>query len=148
MLQAVELDSNQDIDEAGRNTFRLANQVEAVRRRLGNADYLTLCCIEDGRIVGEITVYGKEKIDQLYVHPRYRRMKVATRLWNAAREICDAAGSRQYWVKSSTLALPVYESFGFRIESGYQKENGIGFHRMTLPAGTRHPAGKSRDDEG
>jgi len=46
---------------------------------------------------------------------------------------CAAQGGKgNYWVRSSTMAIPVYKSFGFRLDTTQQKTNGIVYHLMLL----------------
>ncbi|TAJ92687.1 MAG: GNAT family N-acetyltransferase [Gammaproteobacteria bacterium] len=105
----------------------------AIEERILSDDYLTLCYEEEGAIVGIITILRHEKIDQLFVHPLYRRIGIAKGLWDEARRICEAGGGLgSYWVKSSSLAVPLYESFGFTHAGGRRKKNGIVYYPMEL----------------
>ncbi|BAJ01918.1 Acetyltransferase, GNAT family [Shewanella violacea] len=92
-----------------------------------------LCFIKEDKIVAVIAIYSKEKLSQLFVDPNCRKLNIARQLWSAANEICIAEGSNgNYWVKSSTMAIPVYESFGFRLDGAKSKQDGIVYYSMQL----------------
>ena len=114
ILSAGETGREEDFDDQGWSKFITATRLEPVRSRLQNNEYLTLCYIEDGRIEGIIAIKKFEIIDQLFVLPKKRRHGVATQLWESAKKACIINGNTGLFrVKSSTLAVPVYESFGF-----------------------------------
>jgi len=131
IIKAVEPESNPDFDEEGVKLFYKPNDLSSIKSRILNKDYLTLCCIKDKKITGIITIHANEKIDQLFVDPSYRNLKISKKLWEAAKSICFNKGNRNgYWVKSSTAAIPVYESFGFQLEGERQQKNGIIYYPM------------------
>ena len=133
IIEAVNPEKNEDFDEDGREFFLQPNTIESITRRLGDTNYLTLCYIVGERIVGIITMHNYEKLDQLFVHPDSRNMKVATKLWQAAEKMCSENGNKgKYWTKSSTLAVNVYRSFGFRLDGDRMKQKGIIFYPMVL----------------
>ena len=133
IIEAVDPEMNEDFDEEGRAQFFRATTVESIQRRLGEKDYFTLCYDINGKVVGIISMRNHEIIDQLFVHPGSRNMKVATRLWQAAQKVCSENGNKgKYSTKSSTFAVNVYRSFGFRLEGGRMKEKGIVFYTMVL----------------
>lgn len=122
-----------DFNEEGWNSFVKPNEIEAVEKRIASKNYLTLCYELEGKIVGIITIYQDEKIDQLFVHPDHRRIRVASKLWYAARKLSEANGNRKrYWVKSSTLAVPLYQTLGFCLTGGKKTKNGITYYPMEL----------------
>ena len=133
IVKAVEPESNPDFDEEGIKQFYRPNELSSIRSRILNEDYLTLCFLIDKKIAGIITIHDNEKIDQLFVDPSYRNLKISTKLWQAAKSICSKKGNRDgYWVKSSTVAVPVYESFGFQLDGKRQQKNGIVYYPMVL----------------
>lgn len=122
-----------DFDENGWRIFIAYNSRDSIQARISNASYLTLCFLQSGRIVGIITIQDGEKIDQLFVLPDSKNMGIARELWRVTREQYYPK-STKFWVKASTQAVPVYQSFGFQQEGGCQTSNGISFYRMTLEA--------------
>ena len=122
-----------DFDEQGWNTFAKPNEIQAIEMRISSKDYLTLCCEQDQTLVGIITIYQNEQIYQLFVHPDCRRMGIARELWLAARKLMeDGISQKRYWVKSSTLAVPLYQSLGFKLTGDKQTEQGISYYPMEL----------------
>lgn len=133
ILDAVKPEDNEDFNEEGKINFLQPNSVDLIEKRIEDNDYLMLCYIKERKIVGLITLYKYEKLDQLFVHPDSRNMKVATKLWRAAKEICARNGNKgKYWTKSSTLAVNVYKSFGFKMDGDKMKQNGITYYPMIL----------------
>jgi GNAT superfamily N-acetyltransferase len=131
IVSAVEPETNPDFNEEGVHNFHKPNTVSAIENRISNDAYLTLCFFIEQSIVGIITVHANEKIDQLFVSPVARNMKVAKKLWLAAKNLCDEKGkSGKYWVKSSTVAIGVHESFGFKLVGARQEKNGIVYYPM------------------
>lgn len=133
IVRAVEPESNPDFDEEGVKLFYKPNELAAIKSRILDDNYLTLCFIKDDRIVGIITMHEHEKLDQLFVDPSFRNMGISRELWLAAKEHCFKMGNKSgYWVKSSTVAIPVYKSFGFRLTDVRQQKNGITYYPMVL----------------
>lgn len=137
-IQSVILDSVrphrfEDFDGQGWNTFLSLNQLISIESRLQSRDYLTFCYLLDGRILGILGIFKLEKIDQLFVLPKARKTGVAAALWLHAKDKCaDKGNKKRFWVKSSTLAVPVYESFGFSKIGDRTTENGISYYPMEL----------------
>jgi len=133
IIKSVDPENNSDFDEQGVRLFYKPNELPAIQSRVKDPDYLTLCYVRDDRIVGIITMYQNEKLYQLFVDPDYTKMGIATKLWNAAKELCLKIGNdNRFWVKSSTIAIPVYQSFGFKLTDGRQVQNGITYYPMVL----------------
>jgi len=122
-----------DFDENGWNTFAKPNEIEAIEMRISSKAYLTLCYELEAKIVGIIAIYKDEDIYQLFVHSDYRRLGIASKLWHEARKFSElGCAGKRYWVKSSTLAVPLYQSLGFSLSGGKQTENGISYYPMEL----------------
>lgn len=123
IIRAVDPENNTDIDEEGLSHFYKPNEISAIKARILGKNYLTLCFFNNETIVGLITIYANEKVDQLFVDSSVRNMKIAKLLWHAARAIClRNGGSGKFWVMSSSMAVSVYQSFGFCLISNRQKK--------------------------
>ena len=135
ILSAAEPETNADFNEKGITHFKETLELQAIKDRIENKDYLMLCFIKECKVVGIIAIHKNEKLSQLFVDPTARKSNIARQLWSAAKVICiDQGGKGNYWVKSSTMAIPVYESFGFRLAANQQNTDGIVFHLMLLEA--------------
>ena len=133
IFSAVDPEKNSDFNDEGVQNFLKPNELSEIRDRISNNDYLTLCCIRNQKIVGLITIYNNEKLDQLFVDPSSRNIGISKALWNKAKRVCVDRGSHgKFWVKSSTMAIPVYESFGFKLTSDRQEKGGIVYYSMEL----------------
>lgn len=131
IMDAVNDQRYADFDEEGWKNFCIPNAVPSIQNRLQNNEYLSLCYVEADEILGIITMHKLEKLDQLFIHPSARRRGIATQLWHTAKSICEADGRiPKYWLKSSPLAVPLYQSFGFQLTGDQTKANGISFFPM------------------
>lgn len=131
IMRAVNPEHNPDFNEEGIKRFWQPNELSAIQARLNDAEYLTLCAFVDEVLVGVITMHRYQKLDQLFVDPEYRNRRIATDLWLAAKARCCANGvDSGYWVKSSTMAVPVYQRFGFGVEGEKQSQFGICYYLM------------------
>lgn len=133
ILLAVIPQRQVDFDEIGWRRFLQPNSVDAIRERMDDESYLTLLAMQEDRVAGMITMHNQERIYQLFVHPAARKQGVARRLWLEAKYFCDRAGNTgRYRVRSSTMAVPVYESFGFRLSGDRRVDRGIVFFPLEL----------------
>lgn len=89
ILDAVTPHKDEDFDSEGWKGFLAPNSEAAIRDRLSSSGYLTLLCEKHEQLVGLITIKNHEIIDQLFVHPSFRRQGVAQLLWNNARTIWE-----------------------------------------------------------
>lgn len=120
-----------DFSDQGWALLEKTNTVEAVSKRFGSEKYFALIFEVEGISAGYIALVDFEKIDHMFVLPDYRNMGIAKSLWCKAQEICQENGNASYfWVRSSSYALPVYESFGFHPSGNRQESNGISFQFM------------------
>jgi GNAT superfamily N-acetyltransferase len=122
---------DQDFSDQGWALLEKTNTVEAVSKRFESEKYFALIFEIEGVSAGYIALVDFEKIDHMFVLPEYRNMGIAKSLWTKALEICQENGNiSYYWVRSSSYAMPVYESFGFRRSGEQQESNGISFQFM------------------
>ena len=123
----------EDFNTHGWNRFININSIANTASYLKNEEYFTLCCTFNNQIAGIITVKNSEKVDQLFVLPQFRNKRIAQELWLRAKEQCQTRGnSGRFWVKSSSLAIPVYQKFGFICSGECQITDGTKFQLMTL----------------
>ena len=60
-------------------------------------------------------------IMNMYTHPEYRRLGVATELLNRMIQYARGAGARRVWLRATPMGKPVYEKIGFEpMESAMQ----------------------------
>ena len=86
-------------------------------------------------LVGAIAVRDAKHVHHLFVAPKFHRKGVASRLWERAKADALASGNSEgFSVRSSELAVPVYERFGFRVTGVCAEKDGIKFVPMKLDA--------------
>lgn len=133
--RAVSPHKDQDFTEEGWQRFCLSNSGDGVRSKLAEEGRYSLVVELDGKLVGLISLLGDDKIDQLFVCPAHRRKGIANLLWHSLRpRVDDTSNSRPYWVRSSTVGVPFYESLGFRVVGNKQTIAGISFYLMAYGA--------------
>jgi GNAT superfamily N-acetyltransferase len=132
LAAAAEL-KERDFNDEGWERFVGVNTPEAFRKRLTDTTFSIFCCMESDRALGFISIKDNEKIDQLFVLPELQKRGIATQLWHIAREkTIQQGGTGNFWVRSSSIAVPVYQRFGFVAEGERDTFNGISFQLMRL----------------
>ncbi len=127
-----------ETDFSAEGWLNFLNSVSAVEltQKINNPAFSVLRCSAQGRILGFIALKDSEKVDQLFVSAEARKQGVATLLWQSAKAVAlhsNAAG--RFWVRSSSMAIPVYQRFGFVSEGERASFNGIAFQLMKLSPG-------------
>ena len=122
-----------DFTEEGWAQIEQRNTPEAFKKRFQRQDYFCLVCEIDNRIVGYMAMIDNEKIDHMFVLPSFWKKGISRKLWaEVLKECSDTDAENYYWVRSSTYAEPVYQSFGFRPKGDRQSIKGISFQFMEL----------------
>ena len=122
-----------DLDDQGRKLVDSANTTAELSNRLVNPEYLIFCYEHEQNLIGMISMYQFEKIDQLFVDPAFFKRGIASQLWE--RAYCESNSEIEnayYWVRSSSMAVPVYEKFGFSKIGLTQTKNGISHQLLEL----------------
>jgi GNAT superfamily N-acetyltransferase len=105
------------------------NQTEADWRRLLRLEPNgCFGAVEDGRLVGTTTttVYGDRAwIGMVLVEPQHRRQGIAAQLMNVALEYLKGK-VETIKLDATSLGQPVYEKFGFVVESEVERWSGTG----------------------
>lgn len=125
----------EDFSELGWQVFLQPNTMENTRTRIVGDDYQMYGAEFNNELLGMISIYQLEKIDQLFVAPGATGKGIARALWNHAEYATDATlpgreNHGYYWVRSSSQAVPVYQHFGFSKVGEQQSSNGIRFQLM------------------
>jgi len=126
IIAAAQECRDDDFSDIGWARFLQQNNLQETRHRIVCPECISLCGELNNEIIGIITVKANQKIDQLFVSPKHRHKGVANSLWGAIKPICDEQNPKcYYWVRASTIAIPVYIKFGFQIMGEPKTENGI-----------------------
>src|SRR5688500_11565290 len=116
LISEVAPSCHQDFGPRGLVNFITSNTLEKILERIQSRDYLSLLCEIENKVIGIITVKNYEKIDQLFVHPKYWRRGIARNLWQKAFVILKKnAQVSVITVKSSSVGVQVYKCFGFAV---------------------------------
>lgn len=121
-----------DLDEAGWQLMMASTAADKMEAIINSSDYLVFCCWESDSIAGFISFKLPDHLMQLFVLPSARRKGIAQLLWDHAKTfIMNQAAATKIWVRSSSVAVPVYERFGFIVQGESKFLNGIRFYPMT-----------------
>lgn len=125
-----------DCTVSGWELIKSLNNIEETEERIMDRDNLFLCAEVGNGIVGIIVIKNNEKLDQLFIDPNYFKQGLAKTLWLEAKtRILQGNDSATVWVRSSSMAVPVYLSFGFTKIGSIQQVNGISFQQMEISFG-------------
>ncbi len=132
-MEAVTPYKEVDFSDAGWRRFLSSNTVASTTNRLRDSRYKCFYLKLETSIAGFITIRDRGKVDQLFVRPTAQKRGVARALWEHTKQECLREGNKTgFWVRSSTMAVPVYRHFGF-VEDGEAKtEEGITYQLMRL----------------
>ena len=118
---------------AGAEEFLASVSGEAEARYLSSPRYMYLVAEENGALVGFIALRDNCHLFHLFVDLDRQRQGIARELWSQARDRALHSGNPgEFTVNSSLIAVPVYESFGFRPVGPVAKTHGIAFLPMCL----------------
>jgi GNAT superfamily N-acetyltransferase len=133
VLSATEELRGVDLSEVGWDRFVSSNTPAEIAKKIMSAEFSFCCCVESNRILGFIALKDLEKIDRLFVIAEARNRGVASLLWKSAKKhAIENGASGKFWVRSSSVAVPVYKKFGFIPEGELQVIEGIRFQLMRL----------------
>lgn len=131
IVRAIIPYKDQDFTAEAWQRFCASNSADGLRSKLAEGRRCTMLAEADGELVGVVSVVDNEKIDQLFVCPKHRRRGVARRLWQSIHAPPQGALTETpYWVRSSSVGVPFYQSLGFRMEGSRQTTAGISFYLM------------------
>lgn len=113
----------------------------AIAGYISDSRFNYLVALVNGVLAGVVAVREATYVHHLFVALEYQRRGVAARLWWRAELDALAAGNRDgFYVRSSEYAIPVYESFGFRVVGERTEKAGIVFVPMRLETHRVHTA--------
>lgn len=105
----------------------------AIQANMGDPAFHYLVSEDAEKLTGIIALRNASHIYHLFVDPAYHRQGIATALWTRAKEAALAMGNKkEFAVRSSEYAVPVYQRFGFRATGRREEKNGIIFVPMRL----------------
>lgn len=91
----------------------------------------------DKALVGVLAVGEKKHVTYFFVHPQWQGLRLGTRLWQAAMSM--GFFGDELTVRSSLVAVPVYEHLGFK---AVEPPNVfMGLHYQTMAAMRSLPSG-------
>ena len=121
-----------DFTAEGWEFFVEVNQPDIVKDRFDEG-FTSMGAFKNEELVALITIKDNRHITQLFVKKDCQGKGISSRLWALVENITnDTKAHKEYTVFSSSLAIPVYESFGFQVTDPPQEKNGIYYRPMKL----------------
>ncbi len=121
-----------DFTDEGWVFFVKVNQPIEIENRF-NEGFISFGAFLNDELIGLITLKNNSHITQLFVTKDHQGKKISSKLWGMAKKATNKTQeNKEYTVFSSSLAIPVYESFGFKIIEPPQERNGIYYRPMKL----------------
>lgn len=99
----------------------------AIHKRISSQDYCNYVYVCDEAIVGYAAIKDSSHLYHLFVASEYQGRGIARRLW---QHVSNESQARQFTVRSSLYAVPVYECFGFRPSGPVGGKDGIAYQAM------------------
>ena len=121
-----------DFSDESWQMFLRMNDEQALLQRINDPQTLIFCVERDSKLVGMISMHDLQKIELMFVLSEFTKQGIARLLWQHVRKICENQGSRSFWVRSSSNAIPVYQSFGFESRGVPSTSYGVTYHLMEL----------------
>lgn len=97
--------------------------------RLSSSDFANFVYVEQGQVVGYLSIKEKHHLYHLFVAQAHQRKGLSKKLWNHALSV---VGYHDYTVRSSLYAVPIYRQFGFKESGPAASKEGIGFQPMAF----------------
>jgi GNAT superfamily N-acetyltransferase len=120
-------------DGAGAERFIETMAPAAIAEAIGAPNMRYLAGFDGERLAGAVALRDNRHLFHLFVAPAFQRRGYATRLWEVVRDEAIARGNPGHFtVNSSMLAVPLYQSLGFRTAGERTEMNGIAFLPMAL----------------
>jgi len=128
--------------------FSMSISPSAIRACIADPSINYLVAHLDQLIVGVIAIRDHQHIQHLFVDQVFQRKGIATALWQRAKSEAIANGQpSEFTVRSSELAVPVYQRLGFVCVEERRLKDGIAYIPMKLQLDPRdraeHPQEKA-----
>lgn len=96
-------------------------------RRLSNDWFTHFVYVEESEIVGYLAMRGGCHLFHLFVAETHQRKGISKALW---RHATSGAKPKEYTLRSSLYAVPVYQRFGFTEYGAVERKEGLVFQTM------------------
>jgi GNAT superfamily N-acetyltransferase len=110
--------------------FYASTSVAQLARYISEPDRVYVLAEDEHGLAGFIALKDASRISQFFVQPRCQGKGLGRRLWTDALLLVGAERDFEFTVDSSRAAVPVYESFGFRVCGLVTHSGGVVFIPM------------------
>lgn len=121
-----------DFSDDSWQTFLQMNDQQAMLQRINDPQTLIYCVERNSKLAGMISMHDLQKIELMFVLSEFTKQGIARLLWQHVRKKCEDQGNHFFWARSSSNAIPVYQSFGFESRGAPSSSYGITFQLMEL----------------
>ncbi len=120
-------------DGSGADLFLQSVSESAELSYLSDSRYHYILALHGETLAGFIAMRDLSHLFHLFVHPSYQGQKLASKLWQRARQYAVTQGhTGNFTVNSSLKAVPIYERFGFLAKGEIVEMHGIAFLPMQM----------------
>ena len=100
---------------------------QAFSDRISSLEYVNFVSEEEGTVVGYIALKRPGHLYHLFVSERHQGKGIARLLW---RHLVETFDCREFTVRSSRYAVPVYKRLGFSESGPMGNKEGVAFQPM------------------
>ncbi|BBB60840.1 N-acetyltransferase GCN5 [Undibacterium sp. KW1] len=134
LISKFALDFCVNPDGSGADLFLQSVSESAELSYLSDSRYHYILALHGETLAGFIAMRDLSHLFHLFVHPSYQGQKLASKLWQRARQYAVTQGhTGNFTVNSSLKAVPIYERFGFLAKGEIVEMHGIAFLPMQMP---------------
>ena len=117
----------------GAGPFLASISEAAIRSYIEAANFSYFVAEDESKLVGVVAMRDNSHLYHLFVEPSLQGKGFARQLWHFIKANAVQAGNLgKFTVNSSLNAVPVYESFGFKVSGPKVEMHGIAFQPMQL----------------
>lgn len=107
--------------------FEKTLDLSEFEQRLNSNNFINFVCTQNDQLIAYLSIKNGNHIFHLFVNKEYHRQGIAKQLWEHAIALSN---NKTFTVRSSIYAIPVYESFGFKITEPLIEKDGLAFQSM------------------
>ena len=125
MLQTQFQFSVEDFSTQGKELLEQLCSPKEIKHYITRGDVYFVAEVE-GAIVGVIGIRDNNHLAHNFVRGELHGQGISTKLWELAKGVCLESGNPgEFELRASTFAIPIYERWGFVVESEIEDTGGI-----------------------
>jgi GNAT superfamily N-acetyltransferase len=110
------------------NWYKESVQPCQIATLLKSEQMVWLVAVQEPTLSGVLAISDKNHVKYFFVHPAYQKLGIGKKLWQFASD--RGVLGKSLTVRSSLVAVPVYESLGFSATEPPKTFNGMQYQTM------------------